>query len=251
MSITLCYNLFMEETWKPIPEFELLYEASSEGRIRSVSKVIKMYNGGEWTRRGTVLRPHLNRSGYLQLHLCKNGKTCPFTVHRLVATTWLENPEGLPEVNHKNEIKTDNRVVNLEWCSRGYNITYGTARERTGRANGRPVVRFTLGGKKMDEFYSGYEAQRQLGILEQSINLCCLGRHQQAGGFRWKYKDDDSPFEKYRPREKPVIQRSMDGKVIAKYDSILKAEKSTGINNIGACCRGKIQHAGGFIWRYA
>lgn len=239
----------MEEKWKPIPGFEGLYEASTEGRIRSVDKIIKMYHGGEWVRKGDIRTPTLNHSGYLRLSLCKGGVQYPTTVHRLIAKTWLENPKNFSEVNHKNENKTDNRVSNLEWCSRDYNISYGTARKRAGVANGRPVIQYTLGGDKIQEFYSGYEAQRRLGVLEQNINLCCLGKRQQAGGFRWKYADDRTPFQEYRPNKSPVLQKK-NGKIIGEFTSITEAYEKTGINNIGACCRGIINKAGGYQWEY-
>ena len=239
----------MKEKWKPVPGFEGLYEASTEGRIRSVDRIIKMYNGGEWVRKGAVRRTTLNHSGYLRLSLCKEGIQYPFTVHRLIAKTWLENPENLPEVNHKNENKIDNRVSNLEWCDRGYNIHYGTFGDRVSVSNSRPVTQYTLEGDRLMTFYGSREAERRLGITNQSINLCCLGRRQQAGGFRWKYADDKTPLRQYKPRECPVAQIK-NGKIIKVYCSIKQAYRDTGINNISACCRKKISTAGGYTWEY-
>lgn len=239
----------MKEVWKPIPGFESLYEASSEGRIRSISKVIKTYNGGEWVRKSRIKKATVTKDGYLQTKLCKNGKPYSFKIHRLIAMTWLENPDNLPEVNHKNEIKTDNRVSNLEWCSRRYNINYGTARKRAGISNGIAVAQYTLEGDKIQEFYSGYEAQRQLGILEQNINLCCQGKRQHAGGFRWKYADNNIPFKEYRPTKSAVLQKK-NGRIVGEFSSITEAYNETGINNISACCRGVIKNAGGYQWQY-
>lgn len=208
-----------------------------------------MYNGGSWVRKGKIKKAIVSKSGYLQMQLCKNGEPHTWRVHRLVAMTWLDNPNGLSEINHKNEQKDDNRVSNLEWCSRKYNINYGTARKRTGIANGITVVQYTLEGDKIREFYSGYEAQRQLGILEQSINLCCQGKRQHAGGFRWKYANDSAPFTEYKPRESAVVQKK-NGRIIRKFSSVKEAYNTTRINNISACCRGVIKNAGGYQWQY-
>lgn len=239
----------MKEEWRAVQGYSGLYEVSDLGRIRSLPREIKTYNGGKWTRPGKIIKPITNKDGYQQVHICKDGKQTTRKVHQLVALAFLENPDGFLEVNHKNENKADNRAANLEWCSREYNINYGTARKRTGIANGRPVIQYSLNGEKIQEFYSSYEAQRRLGVIEQSINLCCLGRRQQAGGFRWKYVDDKTPFSKYVPKKRCVAQKK-DGKLVATFRSITDAFRATGINNISACCRGKIPHAGGYVWKY-
>lgn len=244
------YNVNMKELWRAIPGYEGLYQVSNMGNVRSEDKVIKLYNGGSWIRKGRPKKPVISKDGYLQVSLCKNGKPRTWKVHRLVAIAWLDNPNCYLEVNHKNEQKTDNRTENLEWCSRKYNINYGTARKRTGMANGKAVVQYSIEGHRMQEFYSGYEAQRRLGVLEQSINLCCRGKRQQAGGFRWKYADDKTPLPQYKPREHPVAQIK-NGRTVKVYNSIQQAYRATGINNISACCRKKIPKAGGYIWEYA
>lgn len=107
----------MEEIWKPVPEYNGNYEASNLGRIRS-SK----------TKR--ILRQANHRQGYKLVRLYKNGKGTTKTVHRIIASAFIENPENLTEVNHKDENKSNNSAENLEWCSRIYNANYGTGIER-------------------------------------------------------------------------------------------------------------------------
>lgn len=116
MFILLNYCI-MEEIWKPIEGYEGLYEISSYGRVKSL-------------KRNIILIPKKEPTGYLRcnLYLNKNMKTV--SIHRLVAQAFLPNPDGLPQVNHRDEDKTNNRVENLEWCTVKYNNDYGTRKEK-------------------------------------------------------------------------------------------------------------------------
>lgn len=110
------YDLNLFEVWKPIPGYEGLYEVSSEGRVWSV-------------KRKKIIKTSINvRTGYAYVSLCNQTKA----LHRIVLSSFYENPnpEINTDVNHKNEVKTDNRLINLEWCNRKYNINYGTGKER-------------------------------------------------------------------------------------------------------------------------
>lgn len=116
------------EIWKPIIGYEGIYECSNFGKVKSLSNCKQ--------RKEKVLKPFVTK-GYLQIELNKNGKRKKYYLHRLVAIHFLENPYNLPEVNHKDECKTNNMVwvnedgsidynkSNLEWCSREYNNRYG------------------------------------------------------------------------------------------------------------------------------
>jgi hypothetical protein len=123
-----------EEQWKPIIiakggkvfDYTGLYEVSSEGRVRSLN-----YNRTNETK---ILKPAKNECGYLRVGLSKQGKTQKFLVQRLVATMFIPNPQNLPEVNHIDEDKTNNRVSNLQWCTREYNLKYGTRPQRYSEA---------------------------------------------------------------------------------------------------------------------
>lgn len=120
----------MEERWTDIPGYEGMYQASTSGKIRSVDRKILRSDGIMYEHKGKNLKPCINASGYLALSLRKNGSAKSYLVSRLVAMTFIENPENLPEVNHKNEIKTDNNITNLEWIGRKENCNYGSRNYR-------------------------------------------------------------------------------------------------------------------------
>ena len=118
----------MEEIWKPIDKYEG-YEVSNLGRIKSY-KVDKV--------NGIIMKPYKDTKGYLQIDISLDGRKrnnrVHLLVHRLVATAFIPNINNLPQVNHKDENKENNRVENLEWCTNEYNINYGTHNERVANA---------------------------------------------------------------------------------------------------------------------
>ena len=117
-------DIYHAEVWRDIPEYDGLYQASDYGRIRTISGKASECRGGNF-----VMKPFVDDCGYLRIALYKEGKYRKFKVHRLVAFAFVPNPDNLPEVNHINGLKTDNRPCNLEWMTRRDNslhaIKYG------------------------------------------------------------------------------------------------------------------------------
>ena len=114
----------MIEEWRPVVGYEGLYEVSNIGRVRSLDRFYYRLH------KGKVLSPTKDRYGYLTVTLNCNGKSKTIKIHRLVAQAFLPNPDNLPQVNHKDEDKTNNNVDNLEWCTAKYNVNFGTRQER-------------------------------------------------------------------------------------------------------------------------
>lgn len=105
------YNLDMKEIWKPVPNWESLYEVSNTGKVVSLGGRI----GGSKQRR--EIKARKKRDGYLMFRVSKDGKQSELNLHRIVAQVFISNPKNKKEVNHKNGIRHDNRVSNLEWVT--------------------------------------------------------------------------------------------------------------------------------------
>lgn len=179
----------MEEIWKTIEGFEGLYEVSNLGRVRSLDRVRKAGYGSTANIKGKILTPQCIRGRkYLVVNLYRNEVGKHYLIHRLVATAFIDNPNNLPEINHKDENPSNNNVSNLEWCDRKYNINYGTARDRASRTRGRVVVQYDSEGNEVARYWSAREAARQIGKSQAAISKCCLGeKYKSAYGYIWKY----------------------------------------------------------------
>ena len=151
------------------------------------------------------LKPRKGKDGYMRVVLCKNGKRYDKLVHRLVAQAFIPNPENKPEVNHINEIKTDNRAENLEWMTCKENINYGSCIKRRtykyslimtdGRMKGsknprsKSVIGFKINGCDI-KYYKYINECKKDGFTPQSISSCCKGKHKSYKDYVWYYADD-------------------------------------------------------------
>ena len=160
------------EQWRPVEGFEGLYEISNFGRVKSLK-----------FDKERILKPGKDGDGYLSVSLWSDGKRNAFKVHRLVASAFIPNPMGLPEINHRDENPSNNEVGNIEWCSRLYNINYGTRTEKVSK----PVE-----ASKYEDFReiclrfaSIMEAKRN-GYNHGAVSDCCRGCYHYEGNNKYK-----------------------------------------------------------------
>lgn len=172
------------EIWKDIEGYEGLYQISSEGRVKSLG------NGKSNNSKERILKSRKDKDGYLLVNLYKEGKMRSYLVHRLVAQAFLENPNNLPQVNHRNEYKTDNRVENIEYCDCSYNINFGTRNERVVKAESIPILQFSKTGEFIRKWESGTQIEKELGFYNSNICMCCKGKIKTAYRYVWGYEKD-------------------------------------------------------------
>lgn len=183
-----------KEIWKPVVGWEGLYEVSNFGNVRSVDRLVESRGFSKQYRNGKILYQR-TQNGYRRVKLCNGGVNKVKMVHRLVAEAFIPNPQSLPFINHKDEVRSNNRVDNLEWCTRLYNMRYGNCVENIRKSHinnkklSKPVSKCDLNGNILEIYPSQAEAARANGLWQSRISNCCLGKKKCVthGGFKWKY----------------------------------------------------------------
>lgn len=162
--------------------------------VTSYGRVFSFRKGSFYEKKLTP-----NNFGYLTVGLSRGNKTKTFKVHRLVALAFIPNPFGYDYINHKDEIKNNNRVDNLEWCSRIYNVNYGTAiMRKTMHMKNHPslsimVAVYDKNGFPVAAFPSMEEASRLLGIDVRAIsNTFRIPNRKTCGGYIWREINPDT-----------------------------------------------------------
>ena len=180
-----------EEIWRAHPEYTGT-EVSTFGRVRTLDRVVPCRGNGTRFVKGRILKQYSDKGGYLQAQIKVDKKWIMKRVNRLVAQTFIPNPDNLPQVNHKDCNRTNNNVDNLEFCTPKYNNKY---REKFGisrmEAAGKPVFAINLSTLEVTHFKSRIEAGQALGIDSSSITAVIKGKRKQAGGF-WFTNDDNN-----------------------------------------------------------
>ena len=174
------------EIWKAHPEYAGI-EVSTLGRVRTLDKAVPCRGNGTRLVKGRVLKQRGTNNGYLQVHFKVDGKDVHKYVHRLVAQTFILNPNNFPEVNHLDCNRKNNNVSNLEWCSNAYNNWY---RVKFGKSQGVPVLAVNLKTLEVSKFPSQSEAGRELGVYQPNITRVIKGNLNQTHGY-WFVNDDN------------------------------------------------------------
>ena len=164
-----------QEVWKVIEEFPN-YEVSNFGNVRNSIK-------------NKLMTISIRKNGYCVVKLSNNEISKECKVHRLVAKAFIDNPNNLPHINHKDENKTNNHISNLEWCDSLYNNTYGTRCQRQAAKISKPIKQCDMQGNVIKEFNSINEAAEKLDISSCNISNCLAGRQKSTPRnlYTWKF----------------------------------------------------------------
>lgn len=215
------------------------YEISESGLVRNKNT-------------GNVIKPRVNPSGYLDIHI--DGMR--IVVHRLVAQTYIPNPDNLPCINHKDENKLNNCIDNLEWCTVAYNNSYGVRQERCDYRRGKAIIALK-DGQYHKRYDSIVQAARDLGTNPASISGVLRGLHRTHRGYEFIYEtgmtNKEAAEETRKPKhttsdnKKPIVLME-NGEIIQRFESIAAACRETGrdITTIREGLRRKNSK-----WRYA
>lgn len=189
------------ETWVDIKGYEYLYQVSDFGNVKSLSRLkFCGKNAADGTLyKERILKNNIGGHGYLRVNLWKDNKCKMVKVHTLVCLAFIPNPEGKKDINHKNGIKSDNRVSNLEWNTRSENLSHAyriglktpSWKDKFGsdHCRSKQVVQIGKSGNIIQIYVSIREAAKSTGINFSCISAVCNNKNQKtAGGFKWKFK---------------------------------------------------------------
>lgn len=162
------------EVWKPVVGYEGLYEISNKGRLWSMPR-----NGTS----GGLIKGAYDKDGYLKYSLSKSGKQSNFFAHRLVAESFVPNPENKPHVNHLDEDTTNNNSENLQWCTPKENNNHGNHNLKVSMSKSKPIICMETG----ECYYGISECARRTGLHNGNISKVLRGVRKHTGGFSFKY----------------------------------------------------------------
>jgi len=168
-------NIMSKEIWKDVIGYEDRYMVSNLGNVKSLN-----YRGWGFSRNLILV----NRAGYLAV--CLGPILKLKYVHRLVATSFIENPENKPQVNHLNENKHDNRLENLSWATAYENLHWGSCIEKISASKRKGVSQYSASGELVKKWDSAKSAEAE-GFDRHNISICCHGRVKTHLGFKWSF----------------------------------------------------------------
>lgn len=219
-----------DEIWEEIQGFEGLYAVSNKGRVMNLKS-------------GKVLKNRIDSFGYAMVYIHKgDGKPKNIKVHKLVAKTFIPNPDKLPQINHIDECKTNNNVENLEWVSASQNVRHSAHQQSC------CINQLTLDGELVKAWDSLSQIERDTGYFKQAINQVCKGKYKQRYGYCWEYADP----EQQRKLNRPVAALTKDGELVAEYKSAAEASRYLKISypQVYHCLNGTFKSTHGLRFIY-
>jgi len=234
-------NDLEDEIWKQV----ILENVDMENKQYFVSNLGRYKNSS-----GTIMSNYkVNENGYIRVYIF--NKT--YALHRLVALTFIENPENKEQVNHIDGNKLNNAVSNLEFVTNQENQIH---KFQIGLGNNftRKITQYDLQMNKIKDFNSIVEASKELNIGKSNIRGLLTNNGKSAGGFIFKYLEDNNHYEpvKLNNKGRNVVQYDLDMKIIKVFNSIVEAAKELNIhkNNIWGVIHNYRKTSGGFIFKY-
>lgn len=189
----------MNEVWKDIPNYEGYYQVSNLGRVKSLKRIIIRRDGKPYLQKEKILQPIRNHKGYCQCFLTINFKGNSKAIHRLVAETFIPNPNNLSQVNHKDGNKENNCVDNLEWITNYDNMQHSIKTglrdvkkitDKLKVVNSRKIIQYDLDGNFIKQYNSISNAEKELHIPNQNIVKVCQGKRRTAHNFIFRYMEE-------------------------------------------------------------
>ena len=229
------------EVWKQV----LLENVDMQDKKYFVSNLGRFKNSS-----GTIMNNYkVNDNGYIRVYIY--NKT--YALHRLIALAFIENPENKEQVNHIDGNKLNNSVINLEFVTNQENQIH---KFQNGLGNNftRKITQYDLQMNKIKDFNSIVEASKELNIGKSNITGVLSNYRKTAGGFIFKYFEDENHYEPVilNNKGRNVIQYDLDMKIIKVFNSLAEVSKELNIhkNNIWAVIKNYRKTAGGFIFKY-
>lgn len=187
-----------KEIWLPVIGYEWLYEVSNLGWVRSLDNILP-HKQWPYLNKWRTLKPDKQKNWYLRVTLCNRWKIKRWLVHRLVALVFIPNTENKSQTNHKNGIKTDNRLENLERITQAENTkhSYDVLLQKKSRAwlwktwikhhSSKKIWQYTLDGEFIKLWYWAMDISRNMWCWQWNIHACCTWTQKTCYGFIWKY----------------------------------------------------------------
>ena len=170
------------EIWRDVVGYEGLYQVSNLGRVKSLR--------GRSNHKNDIFLKIQTNKGYKRVSLCKNDVLKHYPLHRIVAEAFVPNIDNKPQVNHIDGDKSNNKASNLEWCTSRENRKHGIQIGLI-KVKGKRVNQYNLNGEFLKMWETLSSAAKECGVHTSHIASCCKGKFRQAGGYIWKYVEEN------------------------------------------------------------